>query len=103
MPIKLKNPIKKPASEEQVFDALWILEMIIQSKTHESAMFYLTTAPYSTSTGDILTAEKKSSHCELFDAVENVPEAMNAYLAIIAAIPAILDYIDDKHHSESEI
>lgn len=86
MPIILEQPVIVPATQEKVFDGLFITNLMINCDTTRG-MANISYCPYNTTTGEILLTENKTIFVDDFwSCVHQVPQAGTAMNAVLSAI-----------------
>jgi hypothetical protein len=95
MPIIKDTPVVIPAKAEKTLPHTWISQMTIDAKNTSNGYLFIQLVPYDSDTDEDPNRDlAKGMQLELWDVVNNVPEAATAMQAIFDAIPAIEAYYD---------
>ena len=82
-----EQPIVIPAVKEKQFPHLWLKNIHISSNSPNHGIIMISAAPYNAQTKEVGQGIAKNIMIEdLWEAIENVPEAALAMQAILAAI-----------------
>jgi len=94
MPIILNQPVVVPATQEKVFDGLFVTNLMINCDSSFGTA-HITYCPYNTSTGEILKEKKGDIFINNFwECVQQVPQAATAMNAVLSAIVPIKNWSD---------
>lgn len=93
MPITKETPLVIPATEEKTLPHTWISSLTASAPNSFEGYLHLELTPFNADSGE--DPDPKNAyhiHADLWEIVEEVPEAAAALEAIYAAIPAIESY-----------
>lgn len=96
--IQAEQTITIPAVEEKQFNEQWVYNLIVHAPSLTSGRVSVELLPYNSQTKEIGTAEYMQSFTtnELWEAIEEVPEMATAFQAIIAAVPAMREWLKNR-------
>lgn len=96
MPIFLNQPVVVEATQEKVFDGLFVTNLMINCDS-STGNAHITYCPYNTTTGEILKEQQKTIFVNNFwECVQQVPQAANALNAVLSAIVPIKNWNDSN-------
>lgn len=95
-PIEIENPVVIPAKPQQVFDLLWVRSLTIDlpgpNEPQDKSICNIAVCPMSQS-GELFDNLELIKTSRLLEAAAEVPEIANAINAVVAAIPALKNWI----------
>lgn len=101
--IPIDTPGVRPAVPAKTFNELYILDLNVRAHAmSEQDTIYVEYCPFHKATGERLLTDKREIRLPLWEAVQMVPEAAQAFAAIAAAIPALVAYQKAKEEEAAE-
>lgn len=95
-PIQMENPIVIPAKPQQVFDLVWVQQLVIDlpgpNEPQDKSICSIAICPMNES-GELFDQTEQIKTSRLLEAASEVPEVANAINAVVAAIPALKNWI----------
>ena len=96
MPIPLDPPLGIPSTTKRTFASSWVRNFRVQTSKPSEGTLVIETVPHNTATGETLDAPAQAYQTDLWDVAANVPSAGVALQAVLAAVPDIIDYLNNK-------
>lgn len=96
MPIPLDPPLTIPAIPERTFASSWVRNFRVQTSKPSEGTLVIETVPHNATTGETLDSPAQAYQTDLWDVAANVPSAGVALQAVLAAVPDIIDYLNNK-------
>ena len=105
MPIKKETPLVIPAKDAKTFPHTWLSELTVTAPSSVEGYLYLKLTPYDadSSPEELNLETSQGLHLDLWEVIDNVPEAATAMQAVFDAIPAIETYYEEGLLEEAEI
>jgi len=95
--IPLPSPAERSAVPAKEFASAYIMDLNVRAhQIGEQDAIYVEYVPYDKATSDRLLTDRREIRLPLWEAVQAVPEAAQAFAAIAAAIPALVAYQTKK-------
>lgn len=96
MPILLDSPVIIPATQQKIYDGLFITDLIVHCDTLNGTA-YISYCPYSTTTGEILQNEKKNIFVDDFwKCVGEVPSVALAFNNVLSSLIPLKNWSETK-------
>jgi len=90
------TPFVRPATQAQSFPVIWVSAMSVAAPAVNEGTLYFEFSPFNPDTGEIAAEAKATLAVQLWECVNEVPEAAAAMQAVFAAIPAIKAWQEAK-------
>ncbi len=101
--IPIDTPGVRPAVPAKTFNELYILDLVVRAHAaNVQDSIYVEYCPFHKATGERLLTDKREIRLPLWESVEAVPEAGQAFAAIAAAILALVAYQKFKEEEAAE-
>lgn len=99
MPIRLDQPIEKPAVPSKIYDAVWLYNLIATCPTITTGGATLEILPFNSQTGEIGPSNLGFTITtnDLFTAVAQVPEVQTAFTAVLNCILPLKAWVDAQN------
>jgi hypothetical protein len=102
--IQAEETITIPPVAAKQFGQQWVYNLIVHAPTPTNGRVSVELLPYNSQTGEVGPAEfiQSFSTDKLWEAIEEVPEMAIAFNAVIAAVPAMKEWIAAKQEENNE-
>lgn len=98
--IPLPAPAERPAVPAKEFASAYIMDLAVRAHSIGAEdSIYVEYVPFDKATGDRLLTDRREIRLPLWEAVQAIPEAAQAFAAIAAAIPALVAYQTAKEEA----
>lgn len=94
MPIILNQPVVVPATQEKVFDGLFVTDLMINCDSNTGTA-HISYCPFNTTTGEILKEQQKNIFInDFWKCIQQVPQAATAMSTVLSAVIPIKNWSD---------